>query len=436
MLVVLYSLRLAEPEPPTSESVTPQGTRITRFESSSPAPTVFVVHSVFQDHFTCLPMARALWSAGFTAVVVEFQAGLGFGEYVVELEELAKTAGGRRYGVGHSMGADIVFSAQGFERRAGLGFPVDTSLVEGTALVGAGAWDQVHTRAALRQAAGDSPLVISPYADHSQESLDPYLQKAVVEAFGGSLEKRPPNKVLAQGCLVLAGAALLVWLLPAGLSRPRAAAANLSTLALLLGNFFYPTPLLYTLAFTIWLGSAWAQSGPTTSSTVRLFFTNLAVISSAAGLSWALHGYQNILAEPSSLAGLPVAVLSWFPILASRVTNALCQPQASWPYLLTVFLLTEIVFPGRLFKLVRQLTARIHNGITNFRFRLEMGGGKAQGVVLVLLVMAGGLMWAKTLAAGYSLNQQDLVRLIWKLGSLILLPITLWILIVRRMGVK
>jgi len=65
-----------------------------------------------------------------------------------------------------------------------------------------------------------------------------------------------------------------------------------------------------------------------------------------------------------------------------------------------------------------------------------MGGGKAQGVVLVLLVMAGGLMWAKTLAAGYSLNQQDLVRLIWKLGSLILLPITLWILIVRRMGVK
>ena len=45
-------------------------------------------------------------------------------------------------------------------------------------------------------------------------------------------------------------------------------------------------------------------------------------------------------------------------------------------------------------------------------------------------------MWAKTLAAGYSLNQQDLVRLIWKLGSLVLLPITLWILIVRRMGVK
>jgi len=133
-------------------------------------------------------------------------------------------------------------------------------------------------------------------------------------------------------------------------ARPRAAAANLSTLALLLGNFFYPTPLLYTLAFTIWLGSAWAQSGPTTSSTVRLFFTNLAVISSVAGLSWALHGYQNILAEPSSLAGLPVAVLSWFPILASRVTNALCQPQASWPYLLTVFLLTEIVFPGRLFQ--------------------------------------------------------------------------------------
>ena len=276
------------------------------------------------------------------------------------------------------MGADIVFSAQGFEGRAGLGFPVDTSLVESTALVGAGAWDQVHTRAALQQAAGDSPLVISPYADHSQESLDPYLQKAVVEAFGGSLEKRPPNKVLAQGCLVLAGAALLVWLLPAGLSRPRAAAANLSALALLLGNFFYPTPLLYTLAFTIWIGSAWAQSGPTTPRTVRLLLTNTAIISGAAGLSWALHGYQNILATPSSLLGLPVAVLSWFPILASRATNALCQPQASLPYGLIVLLLAENIFPGKMVSIARRLAAQMCQRIISFELRLEIGGGKAR----------------------------------------------------------
>jgi hypothetical protein len=378
-------------------------------------------------------MARALWSAGFEVVVTEFQAGLGFGDYVMELEELAKASGRDRvYGVGHSMGADIVFSAGGFDGRAALGFPVEASLVEGSVLVGAGAWDQVHNRATLQKAAGDSSLVISPYCDHSQESLDPYLQRAVVEAFGGSFEKRPANKVLAQGGLVLAGSVLLAWLLPAGLSRPRAAVANLSALALLGANFFHPSPLFYTLAFTIWLGSAWAQSGPTNSRTIRLLFTNIAIICSAAGLSWALHGYQNILAEPFSLAGLPVAVISWFPILASRLTNALCQPQANWPYLLTLLLLAEFVFPGEMFKLARQLTAQIYERITRFKFQLELGGGKAQSFVLLLLLLVGGLVWAKTLAAGYALNQEELFRLLWKLSSLVLLPITLWILIARQ----
>ena len=155
-----------------------------------------------------------------------------------------------------------------------------------------------------------------------------------------------------------------------------------------------------------------------------------------AGLSWALHAYQNIVAEPSTLLGLPVAVLSWFPILASRATNGLCQPQASWPYLLSLLLLAEIAFPGMLLGSVRALAAKIFDRITNFKPRLELGGGKAQSIALLVLITIGGLMWAKTLAAGYSLNQEELLRLLWKLGSLVLLPITLWILIVRGLRVR
>ena len=437
MLVIFCSIRLAEPEPPFTQTQTARGTTVTRFARPSPAPVAFVVHSVYQDHFTCLPMARALWSAGFEAVVVEFEAGLGFGEYVVELEELARASGRERvYGVGHSMGADIVFSARGFSGRAALGFPVDVSLVEGSVMVGAGAWDQVHTRAALQQAAGNSPLVISAYCDHSQESLDPSLQRAVVEAFGGELEERAPNKVLAQGGLLLSGSILLVWLLPAGPSRPRSAAANLGALALLLANFIHPSPLLYTLALTLWLGSAWAQSGTTPPQTVRVIITNLVIICSAAGLSWALHGYQNILAEPGVLVGLPVAVLSWFPILAGRITNGLCQPQAAWPYLFTLLLLTELLLPGKLFAQIRRLTDQLYSRMTTFKFQLEVGGGKAQGIALLALLIVGSLMWAKTLSAGYSLNQGELLSLVWKLGSLVLLPILLWILVVRRVHVR
>ena len=199
-------------------------------------------------------------------------------------------------------------------------------------------------------------------------------------------------------------------------------------------SFFHPSPLLYTLAFTIWLGSAWAQSGPTTSRTVRLLLTNIAIISGAAGLSWALHGYQNILAAPSSLLGLPVAVLSWFPILASRATNALCQPQASLPYCLILLLLAESLFPGKMLSFARHLAAQMCQRIITFEFRLELGGGRAQSVALMVLIGAGVVMWGKTLAAGYALNQAELIRLLWKLGSLVLLPLVLWAFLLRKVS--
>jgi alpha-beta hydrolase superfamily lysophospholipase len=122
-------------------------------------------------------MAIAMWRAGFHSLAIEFPAGESFAVYTDSLARLRQEYSkyGPVYVVGHSMGADIAFSTSGFERLAALGFPVEAALLEAPTLIGAGAWDQVHTRGTLKKAAGAAPLVISPYCDHSQESLDPYL---------------------------------------------------------------------------------------------------------------------------------------------------------------------------------------------------------------------------------------------------------------------
>lgn len=432
LLALLCIVRLAQPDPPGSQDFSARGTRITRFHQSSPPGTVFVVHSVYQDHFTCLPMARALWKGGVEVVVVEFKAGLGFGDYVSELQELVRreSEGGPVYGVGHSMGADIVFSTQGFSGRAALGFPVDTSQADGIVLVGAGAWDQVHTRATLKEAAGDAPLMISPFSDHSQESLDPLLQSAVSEAFGGQSDFIWPSKVLAQGAYVLAGSLLLVGLLPAGPSRARSLSMSLTAAALLGLHLVFPHPLLCASAVTLWLGCAWSQSGETSAETRRLLRVNLFIVSGVAGASWALHSYQNVWAEPWSILGLPVAVFSWYPILASRFTNMI----AGWPVVLFALLLLETVFPGKLFSGLRSMVGRFYRRLVSSDFRPQLGANKVQLATLFFLLAVCSLVWARTLAAGYTLDSHDLARLLWKLASLLILPLALWVVMVRRLS--
>ena len=93
--------------------------------------TVLVVHSVFQDHQTSLPLARALWRSGFRAVVVELQPGSPFSDYIERVKELASRfkKQGKVYAVGHSMGADLICTAASqealFDGLVAFGFPVD-----------------------------------------------------------------------------------------------------------------------------------------------------------------------------------------------------------------------------------------------------------------------------------------------------------------------
>lgn len=413
-----------------------ENAKVLLLDVPSPKGTVFVVHSVFQDQPTSLPMGRAMQRSGFRSLVLNLEAGQSFGRYVETVSRLVRRfkTEGPVYGVGHSMGADILFAAQSaggdplFDSLVALGFPIDQGAVDCPLIIGAGAWDQVHTRGKLDSAAGEAQLVISPFSDHSQESLDPYLQRAAVEHFGGTWGGPSVSDILAQGVLFLALAAILngvVLPLP-----PTRLALICGALALIfLGlNFAEPQPLWSTAAVAIYFFGAWQNSGkldPRTPMTLALFFV-------AIGLSWLAHGYQSVAAQPNSILGLPVALFCWFPILASRFINALTDPIAGQlsPVFLSLIVI-EVAKPGLLLGSLRRAALGIARRAQSLEFKLKTRPSKGQLGLLLVLLLGGILAWKNVAVAGYALQFSDISRLLWKMFTLVVLPLACWVFLLH-----
>ena len=392
--------------------------------------TVLVVHSVFQDHQTSLPLARALWRSGFRAVVVELQPGSPFSDYVERVKELASRfkKQGKVYAVGHSMGADLICTAASqealFDGLVAFGFPVDRSSVRSPLLLGAGAWDQVHTRDSLTEAAQGAKFVMSPFSDHSQETLDPYLQRAAVQFLGGEMKGRWWSKVLAQGVFFLSLTFLGVRLVP----RSRTRVLLGMSLGSLVLNAVRPHFVWSTLAVSLLVSSAWKSSGESGKDSFKAFL----FLTTGIGLSWLLHGYQSVLAEPTSLLGLPVALLSWLPVLACRLVNMLTDPVHGRILPLMVLLLgSEAVRPGLLLGALRRGMSSFLKRVGTLEFQLTQKPGPAQLGLFLLLLLGGALAWKNVLSAGYALGINDLSRLAWKMTALILFPLLTWLILVR-----
>ena len=393
--------------------------------------TVLVVHSVFQDHQTSLPMARTLWRSGYRSLVVELQPGSQFSDYVSVVEELAGRfkEQGKVYAVGHSMGADIICTAAGaqedlFEGLVALGFPVDRSSLKTPLLIGAGAWDQVHSRDSLASAAEGGELVLSPFSDHSQETLDPYLQKTVVEFFGGEMKGRWWSLVLAQGVFFLSLTSLAI------MSAPQSRARFLLGVGLVaLGlNLLWPHLVLSTLAVSGWASSAWKSSGESGKDSLKAFL----LLVTSIGLSWLLHGYQSVLAQPVAVLGLPIALFSWLPILSCRLVNTLVDPvsgQAS--LLMLLFLFVELTRPGLLLGWPRRGMSSVLDRIGTLEVKLAQKPGPVQAGLLSVLILGGVAAWRNVLKAGYALGVNDLMRLGWKISILFIFPILAWMVLVR-----
>lgn len=378
---------------------------------------MLIVHSVFQDVRTAQPITEAMYRAGFQSVLVKLEPGRDFQQYLETLMALVDDyrKQGNVYLIGHSMGADLVttLAAQrrDIEGVAALGFPVVAEL-ESPLLVGAGAWDQVHPRQALQEAAGDHSFAISPLCDHSQETLDPFLWEAIRWHFGSDQTVfRYPNKVLGQGLFTLGVLLLLLTLPPV---HPRIAVV-LALLFLGLEIWLIPSPFMHASVLALWMAVDLKHSERfSLQPTLWLKWTIL--ICGAVGLSWLLHCYQSVLAQPESLPGLPIAVLSWLPILLVRLSSALGAVGV------LILLLPELWRPGWLSTLVLNLLSSLVRRIRDFEIKLAQKPTPLQCLLLVVLLLVVATLWGNVARAGYSLGTEDALRMARTLGTLLLLP--------------
>lgn len=458
LVLILVGLgALLSTTPPSELLLTPEGDQVSVFKAEPSRGTVLVVHSVFQDRQTAMPLARAMQRAGLTALSLKLNPGRPFHNYIDTLRSLCDQVhkDGPIYAVGHSMGADLVTTLAADEPRvkavAAVGFPAETSLLECPLMVAAGAWDQVHNRSVLQAAAGESLLVISAFSDHSQETLDPFLWASIAAHFGGDDPGFRLNAPLAEGLFVL-GLAGLLFSLPSPF-EPRKTAIFLFLFCAALGlahRLLAPTThfaseananalsthlteLIHPVLLAAWLAVAMGNAAGdrrNPASALRLF----ALAAGCVALSWALNSYQHIVAQPSVLLGLPVAVLSWVPILCARAANALFYDIPGTTGLSPMFLglvVFEVALPGRLFGWLFRGASTALAKIRKLRLETGPRPSKAHlGFLLVLLVVAGSL-WQNVKKAGYILDPGDLARLGWKFFVLLILPALLFGLCVR-----
>ena len=431
-LLFLGVIGLLASEMSFEEWVTPRGDLVTVFSPEQSRGTVLIVHSVFQDRETALPLARVLQRAGFTAVSVKLAPGLAFHQYLETLRALCDQfdSAGPLYAVGHSMGADLIATLAVDEPRieslVAVGFPVDTEHLTCQVMLAAGAWDQLHSRKDLLTAAGPHPLVISPFSDHSQETLDPYLSREVAKRFGGEVIDFQLNRVLSEGLFILGLAGLLLTAVPPWTPRGKALAALVVILMLGLVNRSWPSPLLHPTMLALWLGIA-AGNGTADHRALCVAVLRYGTLAaSCVSLSWILNSYQNVLAQPSALIGLPVAVLSWPPVVLGRLSSALLsdgEASTGLGLIFSALLLFEVLMPGRLFGTLFGGLAAIREKLCRLHFKTGPRPGKAQLGMLIVLLFLAVLAWQNVKRAGYVLESSDLLGLLGKLLVLLVLPL-------------
>lgn len=412
LLLLLGLAGLLRPGPAGHEASL-AGVQVTVFEPAGPPRgTILCVHSVFQGRGTALPAARAMAEGGFRGVAVHLTPGEDFYAYVEQLEKIGLSFEPPRHLLGHSMGADLVLTlAQrpGFGKVVAFGFPVEPGT--DNFMAGAGAWDQVHSLHELRQA---GPVVLSPYCDHSGETLDPYLLGRAVAFFGGSGRLFPLNRVLAQGLLVFGLAGLLIEL---GRGSPRLV-VGLGVFGLASGS-----ELVWALA----MGAALAQVVVSAKPEARWLATALGwlgIVASVVGLSWALYCYQSVLAQPAALLGLPLAVANFALTTFVKLTAPL---GAALPIGLG---LLEWRRPGWLFEAAGHRLATLVQKVRQFHFSVERPTPAQIGVLLLCL---GGAAWAwrNVVRGGYALSAGQVLHIFMSFAVLMGLPLLLVALTMR-----
>lgn len=410
-------------------------TKLSLFQAPKAQGTVLIVHSVYQDKETTYPLARVLRDSGLNAVSVHLSPGRAFHEYVATLKSLCRRfeKDGPLYAVGHSMGADLICTLaaedESVQSVVVLGFPANTELLNCPVLLGAGAWDQVHSRETIEAAAKGSPTLFSPFCDHSQESLDHTLQNGILQHFGREQTSFRGNSMLGHGLVVL-GLSLFVFLVfPVSLAGRKPAAALL--VLVLLVSLLKPSGLVSALGLGLYLGVALSnarieeRAGLVIPALIQFGLLVLSVM-----LFWGLYRYTAVLADPKSLLGLPLAVISWLPILLARVSHAGSSPTINWVIL--VLTSAEFVAPGALFGYLLRFLERQRVRLHNLKFQGTSRPSWPQIAVLSGLAVVALLLWKQVGAAGYQLEFGDFARLGWKFFALLLGPAGLYLFLNSR----
>ncbi|MGE0489380.1 MAG: hypothetical protein AB7S38_09215 [Vulcanimicrobiota bacterium] len=412
LLILLGLAGLLRPGPAGHEASL-AGVPVTVFEPAGPPRgTILCVHSVFQGRDTALPAARAMAEGGFRGVAVHLAPGEDFYTYVEQLEQIGLSFEPPRHLLGHSMGADLVLNlAQrpGFGKVVAFGFPVEPGTEN--FLAGAGAWDQVHSLNELQQA---GPVVLSPYCDHSGETLDPYLLGRAIAFFGGSGRPWPLNRVLAQGLLVVGVAGLLI-----GLGRGWLPLV----VGLALAGLVSGSELVWALAMGTAIAQVVVSANPPPGWLARALGW-LGLVASAVALSWAIHCYQSVLEQPAALLGLPLAVVSFALTTFVKLTAPL---GAAIPVGLG---LLEWRRPGWLFEAAGRRLTRLTQKVRQFHFSVERPTPAQIGTLLLCL---GGAAWAwrNVVRAGYALSAGQVLHIVMSFVVLLGLPLLVVVLAVR-----
>lgn len=370
------------PDPPQRNARVNGVAVVEHVPEDRPLAAVLILHSVFQSKATAAPVAAALARNGYLAVNVKLEEERDFEGFLAQLEPVFEHYAGEHEVMlwGHSMGADLACSLAlakpACRATVAVGFPVQSG--PPNLLLAVGAWDQLHSRSVMEEAAAASEarLLVLPFSDHAMENFDPRVFAESVRWFDQALDLPPrepvvsvPDPFVVSGVCLFATFVLLVELL-----RRMRFRVLLVTLMMLLRQ-----PVL-TAAAALALVVVHGHGR------LRPMAAVLPAGVAAYGLGLLLSGLPWLVERPGLLLGLPVCLAAAPFVYAMKLAEATVVAALVVP-------LVEFLLPGGFYQVGRTLQGA--------RFRLKGRVSPVSVGVLVLCLIAAVLCWLRVLRAGY-----------------------------------
>lgn len=383
--------------------------------SGKPLAKVLLVHSIFQEQYTPQLVAQVLAGSGLEVLCVDLHpSGQRFEDQVEYLQRLRRELTGPVYLWGHSMGADLAVAAGRNTKVVAVGFPCES---QEQLLQIVGCWDELHWAHEFPQ------CQISPWSNHSGENYDPWILTRSLRHFGVEPTPRAWLPCVSRMAVMLAGL-LLGWGARGEVRYPRAFAAVAATSLLT-----WPLDPFHSFSLSCagFLLLARRNDKP-------LLPIQLASVTLALALGWLVVALPNLFVHFDLLPMWPAAVLfnlSWVLLRSLMSVNLVG---------LVLFLLIEYLWPGRVFSIVWWLPERAWQ----WQACRNQGGAQtspanskkvwATRLLLLVLLGAAAASWSQVVSEGYLPDYRQMLLLLLRIASLIVIPASVYLGLARRFG--